>query len=347
MGNGYFRRVAENDGTRLWINNPTGAELELAIAAGAYGCTSNPAYCAMLIEREPQFILPLIDQAIASKANDDEAAEQVYQQVVARARDQFLPLFRESGGKGGFAIIQGDPRKDWDVAHIVAEALRNRALGENVMIKLPANQAGAQALEQLVPLDVPTCVTEVLGIGQAMLIWRSYRKAAESSGHYPPLFTTHITGPLDRYLSAYVQREAISIAPEVLQQAGLAVAKEQYRIYRQGDYDGLMMIGGAIAPHYFTELVGGNLHITIDWVTAQQLLESDPAVVDRVSAHPSPAVLAELQQKLPDFARSYTADRLPPEEFDTYGPLAAFRGMFLERYGRFLEEIAARRANRT
>jgi len=50
LGNGgYFHRVAAQTTTRLWINNPTGEEADLAIEAGAIGCTTNPAYCARLL----------------------------------------------------------------------------------------------------------------------------------------------------------------------------------------------------------------------------------------------------------------------------------------------------------
>jgi hypothetical protein len=37
MNSGYFHRVTHETQTRLWINNPTLAETEQAIAAGAMG----------------------------------------------------------------------------------------------------------------------------------------------------------------------------------------------------------------------------------------------------------------------------------------------------------------------
>ena len=41
---GYFHRLTEMSPTRLWINNVTPAEAQLALEAGAVGCTQNPTY---------------------------------------------------------------------------------------------------------------------------------------------------------------------------------------------------------------------------------------------------------------------------------------------------------------
>lgn len=44
MKQDYFHRVAALTPTKMWINNVTPQEAEWAIAAGAMGCTQNPAY---------------------------------------------------------------------------------------------------------------------------------------------------------------------------------------------------------------------------------------------------------------------------------------------------------------
>ena len=44
MAKGYFHRLHQETPTRLWINNPTLEEADLAIEAGAISCTTNPSY---------------------------------------------------------------------------------------------------------------------------------------------------------------------------------------------------------------------------------------------------------------------------------------------------------------
>ena len=50
MSEGYFHRLHQETPTRLWINNPTLEEADLAIAAGAISCTTNPAYSARIVK---------------------------------------------------------------------------------------------------------------------------------------------------------------------------------------------------------------------------------------------------------------------------------------------------------
>jgi transaldolase len=40
----YFRQMTAETPTRAWVNNPTLEEVDLALAQGAVGCTTNPAY---------------------------------------------------------------------------------------------------------------------------------------------------------------------------------------------------------------------------------------------------------------------------------------------------------------
>ena len=43
MGADYFDRLNAETPTRVWVNNPTPEEIDLAIAHGAVGSTTNPA----------------------------------------------------------------------------------------------------------------------------------------------------------------------------------------------------------------------------------------------------------------------------------------------------------------
>jgi transaldolase len=230
------------------------------------------------------------------------------------------------------------------VAFIVAEALRHHALGENVMVKLPANVAGATALQELVPHDVPICVTEVMGVPQAVYIWEAYRRAARASGHRPPFVLAFIAAPLDRYLAAHAQREHVALDPAVLAQASFLVAREGYRIFRERGYDGYCLVGGASTPAYFTEFVGGEMHVTMNWTEVKALLDADGVLSSRLFAAPEPAVLRELSEKLPDFRRSYYEDALSPAEYPDYGPLNFFRDGFVQAYSKFVVAVAQRRA---
>lgn len=342
----YIARVHAQTQTRLWINNPTLDEARKAIAVGALGCTTNPGYCSILLDREPEYMLGVIDQVIAQTEDNDLAAELAYQTAIRRIAAEFLPLYKESGGKAGFAIIQGDPRHDSDPQYIVAEALRHRSIAENAMVKLPGNVAGAEAIDALVAENVPMCVTEIFGVGQAIYICEAHRRAVAKHGRRPEFYVTHITGILDRYLASVVAQTKQAFLPETLEIAGYLVAREEFRILRERGYEVHLMEGGAIAPVYFTRMLTGPIHVTTDWPIVEKLMADNAPIEDNLSKPVSESAIQELSEALLEFRRSYYADALTPADFPNYGPLNYFRDMFVQRYGRLVDTIASRRASR-
>ena len=211
------------------------------------------------------------------------------------------------------------------------------------MAKIPVTVSGAQAIENLVARDIPICATEVFSIAQAVYACESYRRASQKSGKHPPFYVTHITGIFDQYLAEISEREDIKIAPEILAQAGCAVARREYRILKKKGYECTMLGGGARSTRHFTEMVGGDMHVTINWSTAQSLLKANSSVVSRIAAETPRVVVDELSEKLPDFRKAFYEDALSPKEFEEFGPLLFFKNMFLEGYAHLLKEIAAHR----
>jgi len=280
---------------------------------------------------------------VAAEDDDDVAAAQVYDEAALRLMRRFKPLYDASRGAWGYVTVQDDPRTDDDPDAIVRAALRGRGLGGNYMAKIPVTEVGAEAIETLVSYDVPLCATEVFAVDQAIYICEIYERAARATGKRPPFYVTHISGIFDQYLAEVVQREGVAIAPEVLAQAGCAIARKEYRILKERGYSGTLLGGGARADYHFTEMVGGDVHVTINWSTAESLIAADAPAVSRIDAETPQAILDELSDKLPDFRRAYHEDALSPPEFAQFGPLLLFRSMFVDGYNHLLKEVAARR----
>ena len=340
----YFHRLHAETPTRFWVNNPSGAEMERAIAAGAINCTTNPAYCSKLLASEPDYIRGVVDGVISEGTRDaEQAAVQVYQRAAKRVLDRFLPLYEQSGGEYGYVTMQDDPREDQDTEAIVRMALSNRELGPNYMAKIPVIEGGLEALEACVEENIPICATEVFSIAQALHMCEQYERAAERTGNRPPFFVTHITGIFDEWLGKVVQREGIEIAPEVLAQAGCAVARKEYRLLKERGYHTTLLGGGARGIHHFTEMVGGDVHITINWSTGQEIIDAGTPIEPRMDAEAPQAMIDELYDKLPGFRQAFDKEGLSVAEFAEYGPVQFFRNAFLKGWYLLLAEIPARR----
>jgi transaldolase len=343
MSSDYFHRLHRETPTRFWINNPSGAELEHAIAAGAINCTTNPAYCSKLLASDKGYLHTLIDQVIRETRDDEEAAVRVYQRASQRVMEGFLPLYEHSQGRYGYVTMQDDPRQDHNAEAGIRCVLDNRRLGPNYMAKIPVIQGGLEALEACVEEDVPICATEVFSVAQAITMCERYAQAARRTGKRPPFYVTHISGIFDEYLEKVARREGIQIAPEVLAQAGCAVARKEYRLLKERGYATTLLGGGARGVHHFTEMVGGDVHVTINWSTAQEIIDADTPLVPRIDAETPAAVIDELCDKFPDFRKAYFEDGLALDEYADYGPVQLFRNAFLKGWYLLLAEIPSRR----
>lgn len=340
----YMRRVETQTRTRFWINNPTLDELTEAIANGALSGTTNPAYGSALLKHEPDYILAVIDEIAAKTEDDSEAADLVYRKITSRFMQGFLPAFRESRGLRGFVTMQDDPRRDHSADLIVRYALRHAKVGPNYMAKAPVTKTGMAAMAELVERNLPVCATECFSIAQAVEMCELYEQTCKRCGKRPPFYLTHITGIYDEELQDYVSRNKIDIAPETLRQAGCIVGRKQYRLIRQRGYHAIFLGGGARGMQHFTEFVGGDLHITMNWSTINDLIRTDAKVVERIDYEPPREVVEELCAKIPDFRRAYLDDGLKTEEFEQFAPLLRFRRNFIAGCDHVLKTIAERRA---
>jgi len=344
---GYFHRVHAETGTRFWINNPTLEQARAAIAAGAMGCTTNPSYVSKLFESPDDYraVLRAIDLLLPYERNDSIVAAKTQALMVGRLSDEFMPLYRASKGKGGFVTIQGDPYEETVATKIIEEGMANRKIGENVIIKIPVTESGIAAIEYFVEADIPTMATEVMGLSQAVSICEAYKTASAASGHAPVFYVTHITGILDDFFKKVVSEKGLAISPEALKYAGLSVAKKQYDLLKERNYPGIIMGGGARKLEDFTELVGGDLCVTINWGgTADVLIAQDKPVVSRIGAEVDAALISELKAKLPGYAQAYEVDGMSPSEYYDYGGVELFRNAFMKGWKELLALVAERRS---
>jgi transaldolase len=239
--------------------------------------------------------------------------------------------------------MQDDPREDRDAEAVIRGVLENKKLGHNYMAKIPVIEGGLEAMEVCVEENIPICATEIFSIAQAMRVCELYERAAQRTGNHPPFFVTHITGIFDEYLDKVVKRLGIEIDREVLVHAGCAVARKEYRLLKERGYQTTMLGGGARGTHHFTEMVGGDVHVTINWSTAQEIIDSGTPIVSRIDVETPPAVIDELCTKLPDFRKAFDEDGLSVVEYADFGPVQLFRNAFLKGWYLLLAEIPSRR----
>ncbi len=335
----YLQRVHTETKTRYWVNNPTLAECDAAIAQEAYACTTNPAYCSKLFQNDTKYIGKVVESIAKKERNVSLAAEKVYHAVAKNLMDRFLPVYMKSDGKAGFVTIQEDPRREGDQAYILEASLRARTLGPNYMAKIPVTEHGLKLIAEMVKHDIPICATEVFSLSQAINVYKVYEESVKKYNKTPPIFITHITGIMDQYFKDLVAKESIKISKEALELAGTIIGLREYRIFQENAYDATMLGGGARGLNHFTNFVGGDMHVTINWSTALELNASYSAVQSMINMQVPDSIIDELLENLPNFKRAYEPDGMEIEEFADYGPVMLFRTQFLNGYSRLIDGI--------
>lgn len=328
----------------MWVNNPTPAEARAGLAHGAVSCTSNPTYCARMLKEDKAEALAAIDASLSASADDAVVADLVQQRLLKRIMDIFAPYFDPRLRDRGFVSLQGDPRCDTDADHIIHEVEQHRHLAVNYLAKIPATAAGLVAIAHCLRQDIPVIATEVFSLSQAVAVADLHQAVSRSSGRLTPLYLTHISGIFDDCLAAQVKARGLAIAPDLIRQAGITVAREQYRLIESRGYQGIVMLGGgARGTYHFTEVMGGTMHVTVNPGTIEDLVRTDPPVVDRIHATTPASVIAELCAAFPDFQAALIPGAQKPADFEHYAPVKHFLDAFIAGWNTLLAAVAERR----
>ena len=347
MGKNYFERVRDLTPTKFWINNVSRAEAKAGIEAGAMGCTQNPSYTWKMVSHptEGEFAMKLLRETLKESDDDNEVECILQRKLVKGISDAFMPLWEKTNGRFGYVSIQGDPIHEEDSKVIIDEARKNRDMNPNVMIKIPATKAGLEAMDVLIAENTPLNATEVMGMSQVLDLCEMYEKVTAKTGTAPVMYYSLITGIFDEWLAKDTESKRIDINPDVLRQAGMVIAKKVYQEVHDRGYR-LGFIGGGVRQLYhFTEMVGADACITMNWRgTCDKLIELDQPVVSRFYNPVQPRVLEELLDKLPEFRRAYYVNGLTVDEYEEYGPVEYFRSMFISSWKKALEKIAEERS---
>ncbi len=120
---------------------------------------------------------------------------------------------------------------------------------------------------------------------------------------------TMMVGRLDDWMQAIVKRDGILVDPGAVHWAGIACLKQAYAIFQERGYRARLLAAAYRHHLHWSELVGGDIVLTIPYAWQRLFNESDLPVVPRMD-HPVPhEIVSELHRLIPDFRRAYDAGR--------------------------------------
>lgn len=200
---------------------------------GVRGLTSNPSIFAEAIGKSTSYDAQIRDELRARPGlSASELFERLAIEDIRAAADALRTVYESSGGEDGYVSLEVSPRLANDTAGTLAEARRlwSEVDRPNLMIKVPATEAGMPAVESLVSEGINVNVTLIFSLAQYEASALAYVRGIERCtarvrpASVASFFISRLDGVVDRWLRGLGTPEA----PALLGRAAVANARVAY-----------------------------------------------------------------------------------------------------------------------
>jgi transaldolase len=318
---GYLRWLASETPTVWWHDSADPAEVDVGLDHAAVGVTTNPVLTQRALVAQPAKWRDALGPSV-TKLSPVEQAQAITRVVACDAAAKFEAEHAASGGAMGYVCAQVDPTRAGDRETMLAMVRRYHTWAPNIAVKMPVTAAGLDVLEECIAEGITVTATISFTVPQVVAVAERHRAGAARArqagiepGH---CFAVIMIGRLDDYIRdvAWDGRAAVSEAD--VRQAGLAVSKRAYQIYKEEGYEAVLLVAALRGTYHMTELAGAELVMSIHPRHQAMLLEPGVPQEKRIERPIAPNVIDRLC-RVPEFVRSFEPDGMPPSEFIAYG----------------------------
>jgi transaldolase len=326
--------------TQYWNDSCAVDELTYAVQRGATGATSNPSIVLDVMKKEKAHWVPRVHELAAANPtwSEVELTWAIIEEMAARGAGVLQPVFERAGGRHGRLSVQTNPANHRDPARMVEQAVRFHALAPNIQVKFPVTASGLVAIEEATFRGVNINGTVSFTVPQAIAIADAVERGLNrraAAGHDVASMTpiaTIMIGRLDDWMKVLVERDNLAVHPDAPNWAGVAAFKRAYGIFRERGYRSRLLAAAYRHRLHWTELVGGDVSMTLPYPWQVRFNASGIAPEPRMDEPVDPALLADLFDRIPDFRRAYEPDGMTPDEFESYGASARTLRTFVKSY---------------
>jgi transaldolase len=205
------------------------------------GVTTNPTIFATALAKGTTYDAQVAELAAAGTSVTDAVFE-ITTHDVAAACDIFRPSYEASNRVDGRVSIEVEPSLAYDTPGTVAQVkqLWAKVDRENVMVKIPATEAGVQAIADATAEGISVNVTLIFSLErhrQVINAFLSGLERAKAAGidistihSVASFFVSRVDVEVNKRLDAIGTPEALALKNK----AGIANARLAYQVYEQG-----------------------------------------------------------------------------------------------------------------
>ncbi|MEU4107688.1 transaldolase [Streptomyces sp. NPDC048208] len=240
---GALKRLAD-EGVSVWLDDlsrkriTSGSLAALVTDGGVVGVTTNPSIFQAAIGSGEGYEEQLTDLAVRG-VTVDEAVRMMTTADVRDAADVLRGVYDATEGRDGRVSIEVDPRLAHNTVATVAEAKQLFWLVDrpNVMIKIPATEAGLPAITEVIGLGISVNVTLIFSLERYRAVMDAYLAGLEKAKErgldlsrihsVASFFVSRVDSEIDKRLTALGTDEALGLKGR----AALANARLAYEAY--------------------------------------------------------------------------------------------------------------------
>jgi transaldolase len=232
-------------GVSVWLDDLSrdlvrSGDLARLVDRGVVGVTSNPTIFASALAKGNAYDEQLRRLA-AEGADVERAVTEVTTTDVREACDVFAPVYEATEGLDGVVSLEVDPRLAHDTEGTVGSALTLWRLVDrpNLMIKIPATDAGLPAITRVLSEGINVNVTLIFGLERYRAVldaWLAGLEGARAAGKdltrlssVASFFVSRVDTLVDKRLDAIGTDEAASLRGR----AAVANARLAYQVYEE------------------------------------------------------------------------------------------------------------------
>ncbi len=253
MTTNKIRDLYEKHGQSLWYDNIArdlleNGEIQALVDEGVRGLTSNPSIFQKAITSGTAY-----DDQIRALAAEGKSAREIYEALaiedIRRAADILRPIYESSAGVDGYVSLEVSPLLAHDTQGTIAEAARlwQAVDRPNLMIKIPATEAGLPAIEQSLADGINVNVTLIFSREMYARVIDAYlaglRRRVEAGGDVSRVasvasfFVSRVDTLVDDLLEQKIAAASDAALRERLEalkgRAAIANAKLAYQLFKQ------------------------------------------------------------------------------------------------------------------
>lgn len=233
-------------GVSVWLDDlsrerlQTGNLQELIDTKSIVGVTTNPSIFQAALSKGDAYDAQI--KELAERGADvDATIRTVTTDDVRNACDVFAKTYEQSGGVDGRVSIEVDPRLAHDTDKTILQAIELWKIVDrpNLLIKIPATEAGVPAIASVLAEGISVNVTLIFSVERYRLVMDAYLKGLEKAreaGHdlsrihsVASFFVSRVDTEIDQRLEEIGSDEALALRGR----AGVANARLAYAAYEE------------------------------------------------------------------------------------------------------------------